>query len=206
MRIKLTREEILEICKKEGISIQEDLPIYMTDDVIDLIEGLEVDSKKEVTRYAIVGPDTFVPPLRDKKVIVEDLIIDGENENEIVDRVYIFYEVIRDKETNEKTNNILLAKIKPEVLTALKDADDLIRPDRDLIKILESQDSLKEDLLFGINVPNIFNNLDDEDFSEYNCDDWGVSATSENKTGETEEDSKDNCTGDSIEDNRGGGK
>ena len=149
MRRRLTEQEVNSLQELEGLTINGKFPIYITDNTVDLIEGLEVSADKEVMRYLLIAPNEYMPPIRDKKVLIEELLISGEEL--VLDKLSILYEVVTDKITREKYYNIIISTLSQDKIEDLKGAGDLIQVDRDLKTIINLEESIKEDLIFSMN-------------------------------------------------------
>ena len=149
MRRRLTEQEVNSLQELEGLTINGKFPIYITDNTVDLIEGLEVSADKEVMRYLLIAPNEYMPPIRDKKVLIEELLISGEEL--VLDKLSILYEVVTDKITREKYYNIIISTLSQDKIEDLKGAGDLIQVDRDLKTIINLEESIKEDLIFNMN-------------------------------------------------------
>ncbi len=149
MRRRLTEQEVNSLQELEGLTINGKFPIYITDNTVDLIEGLEVSTDKEVMRYLLIAPNEYMPPIRDKKVLIEELLISGEEL--VLDKLSILYEVVTDKITREKYYNIIISTLSQDKIEDLKGAGDLIQVDRDLKTIINLEESIKEDLIFNMN-------------------------------------------------------
>ena len=149
MRRRLTEQEVNSLQELEGLIINGKFPIYITDNTVDLIEGLEVSADKEVMRYLLIAPNEYMPPIRDKKVLIEELLISGEEL--VLDKLSILYEVVTDKITREKYYNIIISTLSQDKIEDLKGAGDLIQVDRDLKTIINLEESIKEDLIFNMN-------------------------------------------------------
>lgn len=150
MRRRLTEQEVNSLQELEGLTINGKFPIYITDNTVDLIEGLEVSTDKEVMRYLLIAPNEYMPPIRDKKVLIEELLISGEEL--VLDKLSILYEVVTDKITREKYYNIIISTLSQDKIEDLKGAGDLIQVDRDLKTIINLEESIKEDLIFNMNL------------------------------------------------------
>ena len=125
MRRRLTEQEVNSLQELEGLTINGKFPIYITDNTVDLIEGLEVSTDKEVMRYLLIAPNEYMPPIRDKKVLIEELLISGEEL--VLDKLSILYEVVTDKITREKYYNIIISTLSQDKIEDLKGAGDLIQ-------------------------------------------------------------------------------
>ena len=171
MRRRLTEQEVNSLQELEGLTINGKFPIYITDNTVDLIEGLEVSTDKEVMRYLLIAPNEYMPPIRDKKVLIEELLISGEEL--VLDKLSILYEVVTDKITREKYYNIIISTLSQDKIEDLKGAGDLIQVDRDLKIIINLEESIKEDLIFNMNPSDAVkvNETENED-SEFEDTGW----------------------------------
>ena len=171
MRRRLTEQEVNSLQELEGLTINGKFPIYITDNTVDLIEGLEVSTDKEVMRYLLIAPNEYMPPIRDKKVLIEELLISGEEL--VLDKLSILYEVVTDKITREKCYNIIISTLSQDKIEDLKGAGDLIQVDRDLKIIINLEESIKEDLIFNMNPSDAVkvNETENED-SEFEDTGW----------------------------------
>ena len=171
MRRRLTEQEVNSLQELEGLTINGKFPIYITDNTVDLIEGLEVSTDKEVMRYLLIAPNEYMPPIRDKKVLIEELLISGEEL--VLDKLSILYEVVTDKITREKYYNIIISTLSQDKIEGLKGAGDLIQVDRDLKTIINLDESIKEDLIFNMNPSDAVkvNETENED-SEFEDTGW----------------------------------
>ena len=171
MRRRLTEQEVNSLQELEGLTINGKFPIYITDNTVDLIEGLEVSTDKEVMRYLLIAPNEYMPPIRDKKVLIEELLISGEEL--VLDKLSILYEVVTDKITREKYYNIIISTLSQDKIEDLKGAGDLIQVDRDLKTIINLEESIKEDLIFNMNPSDAVkvNETENED-SEFEDTGW----------------------------------
>ena len=171
MRRRLTEQEVNSLQELEGLTINGKFPIYITDNTVDLIEGLEVSTDKEVMRYLLIAPNEYMPPIRDKKVLIEELLISGEEL--VLDKLSILYEVVTDKITREKYYNIIISTLSQDKIEGLKGAGDLIQVDRDLKTIINLEESIKEDLIFNMNPSDAVkvNETENED-SEFEDTGW----------------------------------
>ncbi len=150
MRRLLTKEEILDFQSSHGLAINGDIPIYLTEDETDLIEGLEVNQNIEVMRYIVVSPESYEPPFRDDKKLLEELYI--EEEDKVLGKVTIVYEVIKDKIKDTKSYNIILSRLEKKTLDALADAKELIKIDRELKTFVDTSKEVKSTLMFDIST------------------------------------------------------
>ena len=157
MRRLLTKEEILDFQSSHGLAINGDIPIYLTEDETDLIEGLEVNQNIEVMRYIVVSPESYEPPFRDDKKLLEELYI--EEEDKVLGKVTIVYEVIKDKIKDTKSYNIILSRLEKKTLDALADAKELIKVDRELKTFVDTSKEVKSTLMFDIST--ILRDIDD---------------------------------------------
>ena len=171
MRRRLTEQEVNSLQELEGLTINGKFPIYITDNTVDLIEGLEVSTDKEVMRYLLIAPNEYMPPIRDKKDLIEELLISGEEL--VLDKLSILYEVVTDKITREKYYNIIISTLSQDKIEDLKGAGDLIQVDRDLKIIINLEESIKEDLIFNMNPSDAVkvNETENED-SEFEDTGW----------------------------------
>lgn len=171
MRRRLTEQEVNSLQELEGLTINGKFPIYITDNTVDLIEGLEVSTDKEVMRYLLIAPNEYMPPIRDKKVLIEELLISGEEL--VLDKLSILYEVVTDKITREKYYNIIISTLSQDTIEDLKGAGDLIQVDRDLKTIINLEESIKEDLIFNMNPSDAVKvNENENEDSEFEDTGW----------------------------------
>lgn len=165
MRRIATNEE-LEILRVNGLmAIQEgqDIPIIVTDEPADLIEGLENDNEREIMRYLLLSPASYKPPMRDKGKLLEKLDLTEQDNEWCKDDITIVYEVVRDNKINTISSSILMSPITNEVIESLHKAEDLVEVQRDLTELISNLNT-EGDLIFGSiqNTEPLYKDMDDD--------------------------------------------